>query len=286
MMEYMLNLFEVRKFFNKFLEEWTIVFMDDYSAKEWLSENKGQKQAVHHLIEPRQSMETALTMPYTTDMSELFNEIYGLDDIKELFRRAISSEKPIHILLVGPPACAKSSFLQELSKMEGSYYTVGSNSTKSGMVDVLFEMKPKFLIVDELEKMSVKDQTVLLSLMEGGTVSETKHKRTRQAQLNTCVFAAANSTDKLLDPLLTRFCILYIKPYGFGEFREVTIRVLKEKEGTDPRTAELIADVVWNKMKSANIRDCLRVGRLARSSEEIPQIVNIFIKYDGKSSAL
>jgi Holliday junction DNA helicase RuvB len=276
-------LFGIRKFVNEFLEEWPIVFMDDHRAKEWLSENKGQKQAVRPIIESHLSMETALTMPYPTDTLELFNEIYGLDDIKELFRRAISSDKPIHILLVGPPACAKSSFLQELSKLDGSYFAVGSNSTKSGMVDALFEMKPKFLIVDELEKMSVKDQTVLLSLMEGGVISETKHRKTRHTQMNTTVFGAANSIDSLLEPLLTRFSVLHLKPYGFEEFREITTRVLKEKEGTDPSTAALIADTVWNKMKSANIRDCLRIGRLVKSPDEVSQIVNVFTKYDGTS---
>jgi MoxR-like ATPase len=220
---------------------------------------------------------------YPTNASELFNEIYRFDDIKELFRRAISSDRSIHILLVGPPACAKSSFLQELSKLDESYFTVGSNSTKSGMIDALFEMKPKFLIVDELEKMPVKDQTVLLSLMEGGVISETKHRKTRHTQLNITVFGAANSIDSLLEPLLTRFSVLHLKPYGFEEFREITTRVLKEKEGTDPSTAALIADTVWNKMKSSNVRDCLRIGRLVKSPDEVSQIVNVFTKYDDAS---
>lgn len=74
----MLNLFGVRKFVNEFLEEWPIVFMDDYRAEEWLLENKGQRQEVHPVIEPHPSMETALTMPYATDTSELFND--GEDD--------------------------------------------------------------------------------------------------------------------------------------------------------------------------------------------------------------
>lgn len=93
----------------------------------------------------------------------IFDDIYGLDDIKQLFMRAISSEKQIHLLLVGPPACAKSLFMQEIIKLDGSYFTLGSNSTMSGMVDALFELEPRFLIIDELEKMSVKDQTILLS---------------------------------------------------------------------------------------------------------------------------
>jgi MoxR-like ATPase len=283
------NLFGVRKFVNEFLEEWPIAFMNDYGAREWLSEREATKNGVekqglkYKAVEKSQTLELAPPMFYPAIATELFNEIYGMNDIKELFKRALYSEKLIHILLVGPPACAKSSFLEELSKLEGSYFTVGSNSTKSGMVDALFELKPRFLIVDELEKMSVKDQTVLLSLMEGGMISETKHKKIRQTQLNTAVFAAANSTDNLLDPLLTRFFVIHLKPYGFEEFREITIRVLNEKEEIDSHTATIITDAVWNKMKSANVRDCLRIGRLARSPEEVTKMVNIFMKYNGTS---
>jgi MoxR-like ATPase len=277
----MFNLFGVRKFVNEFLDEWPIVFMDDYRAKEWLTENKRPKQAVLSVTETKPAIE--MMMSHTADVSELFYEIYGMDDIKELFKKAITSEKPFHILLVGPPACAKSSFLHDLLKLKGSYFTIGSTSTKSGMVDALFDIKPRYLIVDELEKMSVKDQTMLLSLMEGGIISETKYRRTRQTKLNTTIFAAANNTDNLLGPLLTRFCVLHLTPYSFEEFRQITINVLHEKEDIDSGTAALIADAVWNKMKSANIRDCFRIGRLAKTPYEVSQLVTTFAKYGSKS---
>jgi Holliday junction DNA helicase RuvB len=211
--------------------------------------------------------------------SELFDDIYGFDDIKELFTRAISSEKQIHLLLCGPPASAKSLFMQGLMKLDGSYYTLGSNSTKSGMVDALFELEPKFLIIDELEKMSIKDQTVLLSLMEGGTISETKHRKTRRIELNTSVFAASNSIETLLPPLLTRFAVLHLQPYSFDEFVEITRRVLYREGGVSPANSDVIADVVWNQMKLANIRDCIKIGRLARSPNDIDKLVKIFSKY-------
>jgi hypothetical protein len=33
-----------------------------------------------------------------------------------------------------------------LLKLKGSYFTIGSTSTKSGMVDALFDIKPRYLI--------------------------------------------------------------------------------------------------------------------------------------------
>jgi len=208
-----------------------------------------------------------------------FDTIYGFEDIKELFMRAISSEKQIHLLLCGPPASAKSLFMQELMKLDNSYYTLGSNSTKSGMVDALFELEPRFLVIDELEKMSIKDQTVLLSLMEGGTISETKHRKTRRIELNTSVFAASNSIETLLPPLLTRFAVLHLQPYSFDEFMEITRKVLYREGGISSAIADMISDAVWNQMKSSNIRDCVKIGRLARSTDEINSLVNTFDKY-------
>ena len=227
--------------------------------------SKVPKQAPYEKVEPINS--------------KPFGDIYGFEDIKELFMRAICSEKQTHILLCGPPACPKSLFLQELAKLNDSYFTLGSTSTKSGMVDALFELEPRFLIIDELEKMSIKDQTVLLSLMEGGVISETKHRKIRQSQLHTSVFAASNSTDNLLPPLLTRFSVLKLQPYSFEEFKEITRRILFREGGIDAASSDIISDTVWNKMKSANLRDCVRIAHMARSKDDIPWVASTLMKY-------
>ena len=65
------------------------------------------------------------------------------------------------------------------------------------MVDYLFENKPKYLLIDEIDKMPAKDQTFLLNLMETGILTETKHKKTRTAtNAKTWVFATSNNADK------------------------------------------------------------------------------------------
>lgn len=67
------------------------------------------------------------------------------------------------------------------------------------MLNYLFEKRPKFLLIDEIEHMPEKDQAVLLSLMQSQILSETKYRKTRQTQLKCSIFA--NSTKKMLDPL-------------------------------------------------------------------------------------
>ncbi|MDW0150210.1 MAG: hypothetical protein QOK89_07480, partial [Nitrososphaeraceae archaeon] len=83
----------------------------------------------------------------------LFESIIGYDDIKKIFKMSLISDKAVHILLVGPPASAKTLFMLEFLKLERSYFTLGSHSTKAGMIDYLFDYRPRYLLVDEIEHM-------------------------------------------------------------------------------------------------------------------------------------
>jgi MoxR-like ATPase len=206
-----------------------------------------------------------------------FEEIVGHDDVKRIFAKAILSKRPVHVLLVGKPGCAKTMFLTEMMKrLKNSYFIVGSNTTKAGLVDQLFENEPKFLLIDELDKMNGNDQASLLHLMETGIISETKINKTRQMELTSWVFATANSCERIIQPLLSRFAVLEVPEYTFNEFMEIcVVRLAKEK--VDKHTAEVIAENLWNE-GSRDIRDVIKVARLTRSIEEIPFVVRMLNK--------
>ena len=122
----------------------------------------------------------------------LFGEIIGYDHIKRLFRMVLEAESAIHILLVGPPASAKTMFLTSLMQLKNSYFSDGGASTKSGMIDYLFANRPRYLLVDEIDKMPAKDQASLLNLMETGIVSETKYGKTRRRLEDSAVVSIRN----------------------------------------------------------------------------------------------
>ncbi|TLY02319.1 MAG: hypothetical protein E6K92_06010 [Thaumarchaeota archaeon] len=212
------------------------------------------------------------------DYEKLFESIVGYADVKKLFEMSLSSDKPVHILLVGPPASAKTLFMLECMKLERSYFTLGSHSTKSGMIDYLFEKRPRHLLVDEIEHMPMKDQTALLSLMETGIISETKFQKTRNTQLKTWVFATSNGTDRMLTPLLSRFVVLHFKQYSFGSFQQVCTHILVH-EGVPSDVAVAIADAVWTKLKSKDIRDCIKIGRLAKTRQDVEWIAQTLKTY-------
>jgi replication-associated recombination protein RarA len=213
-----------------------------------------------------------------TKSEQLFDSIIGYNDVKRLFNLSFSSEKPVHMLLVGPPASAKTLFMLSCMKLERSYFTLGSHSTKSGMIDYLFQNRPRYLIIDEIEHMPIRDQTALLSLMETGIIVETKFKKTRNTQLKTWIFATSNSTDRMLTPLLSRFMVLHFKQYKYETFQEVAVHLLC-REGISREIAIATAETVWSKMKSKDIRDCIKIGHLAKTKDDVNWIAETLKNY-------
>jgi Holliday junction DNA helicase RuvB len=150
--------------------------------------------------------------------TRIFNDITGYEGIKRTFLRSLKSANPVHILLIGPPGQAKTLFLKSILEFgeNRAFFTVGGNASKAGMIDVLFEMRPKYLLVDEIGHLKPEYQTMLLSLMETGIVTQTMYKRLRQTNLKTWVFATSNGTKKLSEPLLSRFRVMYVNQYDFA----------------------------------------------------------------------
>jgi MoxR-like ATPase len=180
------------------------------------------------------------------------------------------------MLLIGPPASAKTLFLQSLMKLKDSYFIDCSNATKSGIVDYVFEHKPKYLLLNELDKLSRKDQTFLLNLIETGIVSETKYNKTRKMDLKTSVFATSNNIEKIIIPLQSRFFVVNMQAYTYELFYAVTLQLLmSDRHNVGEEIAKATADAVW--MTSRNIRDCIRIARMARSVEDVSWLATTFL---------
>lgn len=131
---------------------------------------------------------------------EVSNNIIGHEHIKRLFGLALRSDESNHILLSGPPASAKTMFLMSLRQhVKDSYFVDGGNTTKAGIIDYLFKNRAPYLLIDEIDKMSPRDQTFLFNLMETGIVTETKYGKTRQAEIKTSVFVLRQTEKGLKD---------------------------------------------------------------------------------------
>jgi Holliday junction DNA helicase RuvB len=208
----------------------------------------------------------------------LFEEIIGHEEIKKIIGSAILSKNAVHILLVGRPGSAKTMFLLEVYRfIEASLFVIGSNATKAGLLNQLFETRPKFLLIDEIEKMNKSDQTCLLHLMETGIISETKISKTRQMELKCRVFASANSYEAIPNPLISRFLILEFPEYTFVQFKKIVLIKLKQ-ENIREDIASRIAEKVWYELGSKDIRDAIKIGRLSRNIADVSYIIKAMKK--------
>jgi len=212
-------------------------------------------------------------------MAELFEDIEGYEDIKEMIKDNLQDgRKPVHFLLWGPPGTAKTLFLEELAKLPGAVRTLGGAATRVGLTEALAAKTPWILIIDEIDKSKREDLGVLLSLMESQRIRVDKHNEHLEINLDgTRVFAAANRIKKLPEELLSRFVRLYFRPYSREEFIKVGMRVLA-KEGYDASFAQSAAARCWNSGVT-DIRQLRQIARLAGCKERIPQAINLVVKY-------
>jgi hypothetical protein len=124
---------------------------------------------------------------------DLFECIIGYEDIKDEIRFTLKENKRNHYLLIGPPATAKSLFLMEIGHLRGAYAVIGSRVSGAGLNEVLFNYRPRLLLLDEIDKIPMDVIAALLSVMENGETLETKYKRERRLKLDLNVLAAGNS---------------------------------------------------------------------------------------------
>jgi hypothetical protein len=80
---------------------------------------------------------------------------------------------------------------------------------------------------------------------------------------------------------LSRFFIIEIPEYTFEEFKDIAVaRLTKEK--VDKQVASVITEKVWNELGSTDIRDVIKIGRLASSSEDVSFIIKMLNRRESK----
>jgi hypothetical protein len=65
-----------------------------------------------------------------------------------------------------------------------------------------------------------------------------------------------------------------LEPYNYEQFYEITVNLLTKQYNIDTSIVETTADSVWSTCR--NIRDCVRIGKMAKSTEDVYWLVNSF----------
>lgn len=198
------------------------------------------------------------------DVSDnIFMDIIGHDDVKELLKACLLAEKPVHVLLAGPPALAKSLFLWDIEQAAGerAIWLVGSATSKAGLWDIVADRQPQILLIDELDKMNAVDTAALLSMMEGGRLVRAKRGRELNLSNQLRVVAASNRLSLLSPELRSRFAIRKLTAYSRSDYLTVVRGVLVRREGLEQEMADEVARRLDG--ISQDVRDAIRVARLA-----------------------
>ena len=91
------------------------------------------------------------------------------------------------------------------------------------------------------------------------------------------MFATSNNVEKIIEPLQSRFFIVKLQAYTYEQFYEITVRLLtSDQYNIDEEIAKTAAEAVWN--TSRNIRDTIKIAKMAMSIEDVDWVVSNFLK--------
>jgi replication-associated recombination protein RarA len=214
-----------------------------------------------------------------------FSDIHLYDDLKQLLRRMIISRESVHCILVGPPASGKSLFLLSIQKnMKDAFFIDATNASGPGIVDKLFAYpRTKIILIDEIEKLTKRDQNMLLNLLETGMLTSTKVRKTQEMKFaGIKLFATSNDIERLSKPLRSRLMEFHLPEYDFSGFREIVVKLAADRYRLSREIADEIAFVVWHKMGTNDVRDALQLAKLVRSIDDVDKTARTIMRYKPK----
>lgn len=195
--------------------------------------------------------------------------------IKKIMKRAV--ENPgIHVCLVGGPGTGKSLIASCIEKSTRSTWISGTDMTKASIRDNLMENKPRFVIIDELDKYNSKEAVQILSEpMEDQTLTtQVSGKEAERVEMPINVFATANYWN-LPDNIEDRFLPLRLPEYTDEQFARLILEAFTEHEGIDEGVVKsVLAEALERGIRS--YRRCLQIARLCDEPDDVKWIVETF----------
>ena len=165
-----------------------------------------------------------------------------------------------------------------------AYFVDGTTASGMGIIDYLFDHTDlKFLLIDEIDKLSKKDQKVLLNVMETGILSDVKANRSksaRQTHMHISIYATSNDTSNILTPLLSRFIKLNLPEYSLETFIEIYHKLLSRKYDKDHETIQAIVRYVWEHTR--DVREAIAIAKIVDTSDEVNSIANTLRRYSNE----
>ena len=163
----------------------------------------------------------------------------------------------------------------------------GTTASGMGIIDYLFDHNDlKFLLIDEIDKLSKKNQKVLLNVMETGIFSDVKAKRSksaRQTHMHLSIYATSNDTSNMLTSLLSRFVKLNLPEYNLETCVNICHKLLSRKYDKDHETIQAIIQYVWEHTR--DVPEAIAIAKIVDTSDEVNCIVSTLRRYSNEITA-
>lgn len=195
--------------------------------------------------------------------------------VKKVMERA--SKKPgIHVALIGGPGTGKSLIASCIEESTRSAWISGTDMTKASLRDELIQTRPRFVLLDELDKFSSKEPVQLLSepMSDQTLTVQTSGKEVERLDMPINVFATGN---RMTFPsnIEDRFLPLHLPQYSDEEFRELILTGFPKNERIDKNIAEAVVDEALEEgVKS--YRRCRAVARMCDEPEDVKWVFDTF----------
>jgi hypothetical protein len=205
---------------------------------------------------------------------DLFDVVIGHEPVKDLLNRCINTDEQTHFRLQGESSTAKSVFLTELERVEGAVYRSASGMTEAGLLDILIEDQPEYLLFDEIDKAEKECYTPLYELTEHGRIQKTISGSSMNIELNCNLVVTLNHPDKLPEELRKRMIELKFEEYSDGEYVEIVTRVLCNKFELDEDIASFIAEYQLEELGEKNVREPEQIAKLSKNDmDDVKRVI-------------
>jgi len=211
---------------------------------------------------------------------DLFDNIIGHEPVKQLFTRALNIEDQTHFRLQGKSSTAKSLFLTEIERLPNAKYRSASGMSEAGILDILIEQQPQYLLFDEIDKADNSCYTPLYELTEHGRIQKTISGQDINIELNCNLIVTLNHPQRLPQELKNRMVRLDFEEYSDDEYIEVVTGVLQDEYNLDKEVAAFIAEYQLEELGVKNVREPEQIAKLANNSiDDVKQVIKNIEKY-------
>ena len=200
----------------------------------------------------------------------VFADVVGHKGAKAIIRNSLR-EGDVHVMMEGPPASGKSTFLMAIEQnVPGTVYRDGERVTATRVQSVLKE-DPPILLIDEFDSLGADAYNVLSNPMEHGRLTEDTDDETYDIDVGTQIIVSCNNSAHIPDNIRSRFRKVPFERYDEDQLIDVCGVMLPPQVEwvEDEDMAKEAARVALEHLSTDDPREIRDLAQISNSAEQM-----------------